>query len=111
MSFAVYPDLPDNPRKVTRQEAQELTRLCCSDCWRPITSTFRFNRDTRQNEDFVTCGTPDCPMHGFVSKKFVADREQISHGELLEAKYALREVLPHRSMTEADLLHEIGLAA
>lgn len=98
-----------NPRPVSHAEAQELTRLLCSSCWRPITSTFRWNRETKRNEDFITCGTPGCPMHGFVSKRFVQQREQISHVEYREARHALRDVLPVRSQTETQILTELGL--
>lgn len=100
-----------NPRQVSREEARELSHLLCSDCWRPITSTFRWNRETRQNEDFISCGTPNCPMHGFVSKRFVEQREQISHAEYRTARDALRHLLSLRPMTEPELLHQIGVFA
>lgn len=101
----------DNPRPVTRQEAQELARLLCSDCWRPIQHTFHWNRETRQNEDFIFCGTPDCPMHGFVSKRFVEQRTQLSHAEYRTARHALRDVLPIRVVSETQILHELGVYA
>ena len=101
----------DNPRQVTREEARELSHLLCSDCWRPITSTFRWNREIRQNEDFITCGTPACPMHGYVSKRFVEQRTQISYTEYRTARDALRHLLPMRVTTETQILAELGVFA
>lgn len=100
-----------NPRPVTREEARELSHLLCSDCWRPITSTFKWNPSTRKNEDFISCGTPDCPMHGFVSKRFVEQREQISYAEYRTAREALRHLLPLRPVTETQILVELGVFA
>lgn len=96
-------------RQVTREEARELSHLLCSDCWRPIVSTFHWNRETRQNEDFISCGTPGCEMHGFVSKRYVEQRTQLSYAEYREARHALRDVLPQpKPLTEAETLAVLG---
>lgn len=110
MGYATEAFTPPLTRQVTRQEAQELSHLCCSDCWRPIVATFHWNRETKQNEDFISCGTPGCEMHGFVSKRFVEQRTQISYAEYREARHALRDVLPHPiNLSEQTLLTQIGV--
>jgi len=98
-----------NPRPVTRPEAQHLKKLRCSDCWNPIQVSFKYNRETKETEDFVTCGTPDCPMHGFISQGYVAHRESESIGEYMDAKAALRNVLLKPApINEAQTLAELG---
>lgn len=103
----------DNPRAVSREDARRFQngKLCCSDCWAPVRASFKWNREAQQTEDTVTCGTPDCPMHGFVSKRFVEQREQASLSELHAAKNALRESIPAlkpKRQTTAEVLQELG---
>lgn len=95
-------------RQITREEASHMAKVRCSDCWNFLQVSFTWNKETKQNEFFATCGTPDCPMHGFVSKRYVENREQVSHFEYREARHALRALLPKTITTEAETLADLG---
>lgn len=102
-----------NPRQVSREEARRFQKgsICCSDCFGTITTTFRWNPTAKQNEDTVTCGTPDCPMRGFVSLHHVEKQEQTQLVERREARRLLTghlAWLPKKPTTPTDLLTELG---
>lgn len=102
-----------NPRPVSREEARRFQkgRICCSDCFGTITTTFRWNPETNETEDTATCGTPACPMRGFVSLRYVEKQEQNQLVERREAKRLLTghvTWLPKKQATPTDLLKELG---
>lgn len=95
------------PPQVPRQEAERLkTHYVCSDCWGHL--VLFPDPETRLID--VHCMTDDCPCNGFVTKGFIAQREQEQVLERMEARAALQGIVdwlePRRSV--AQNLRELG---
>jgi len=86
-------------------------KRCCSDCYETLHYTFKWNRETKQNEHFISCGTPGCPMNGTISRHTVRIRESDAHARYNDAKHALRDSIPWlkpETVSETELLAELG---
>ena len=89
---------PDDAQKLAKSSV-------CSDCWGELTVAYNWHTRTSS----VSCATPDCPQHGYVSRRFVERREAESAGELAEARVALTRAGALRVKESAQqLLSELG---
>lgn len=91
------------------QEADQVKRTSvCADCFDELTVAY----DWRQRQSTVTCITPDCPCHGFVTRSYVDRAKAENRAQAIEAEQVLKNAAPwlqKPKRSAEEILKELGL--
>lgn len=96
-----------NTQWMEPDQAAKTRRDCvCSDCYGELIVRY----DPRARKSAVTCGTPGCACHGFVTRSWVEKAKAQNRAQAAEARRVLSNALPWIApkKTVGQLLKELG---